>query len=38
MRAASRMRHLPPSLPRVTALVRMTRCHYAQVRGVDGSM
>lgn len=31
MRAAARMRHLPPSLDRAPALVCMTRCHYAQL-------
>ncbi|KAG2440014.1 hypothetical protein HXX76_004131 [Chlamydomonas incerta] len=31
MRAAARMRHLPPSLDCGAALVRMTRCHYAQL-------
>ncbi|KXZ46865.1 hypothetical protein GPECTOR_40g599 [Gonium pectorale] len=31
MRAASRMRLLPPSLERSPVLVRMTRCHYAQL-------
>jgi hypothetical protein len=31
MRAAARMRVLPPSLPRVPLLVRMTRCGYGQL-------
>ncbi|KAG2454776.1 hypothetical protein HYH02_000611 [Chlamydomonas schloesseri] len=31
MRAAGRMHHLPPGLERAPALVRMTRCHYAQL-------
>ncbi|GIL77140.1 hypothetical protein Vretimale_3179 [Volvox reticuliferus] len=31
MRIAARMCFLPPSLERVPTLVRMTRCHYAQL-------